>query len=195
MSVFIFDTETTGLPNFQPNRNYYSPKEFHQYDKSRIIEIGYRILSLENNELLAQYQSYVHYENINIENSHIHGVTNEMALAGVEIRDILKEIEKDFKTYNVKRIVAHNIDFDMNILLSECYRYSQENSNENLINTLLTCDTYCTMKRGKIFMDYYKNPKLIELYNFVHRNNAPPFKEHSALSDCIACEKCYLAMI
>jgi DNA polymerase III epsilon subunit-like protein len=127
---------------------------------------------------------------MDIKNTDIHGVTNEMALSGMNIINLLEEIDKDIKTYNVKRLVAHNIDFDMNILLSECYRYNKE----SLANLLISCETFCTMKRGKIFMDFYKNPKLIELYNFVHRNNGPPFKEHSALSDCVACEKCYLAI-
>lgn len=189
-SVLIFDTETTGLPEFL-NKNYHPPKNFDKYDNSRIIEIGYRILSQENNELLVQFQSCINFEGMDIKNSHIHGVSNEMALAGMSILDLLNEIENDMKNYNVKRIVAHNIDFDMNILLSECYRYNKE----GLASLLLSCETFCTMKRGKIFMDFYKNPKLIELYNFVYRNNAPPFKEHSAMSDCIACEKCYLAIV
>lgn len=188
-SVLIFDTETTGLPEFI-NKQYYPPRNFEKYDNSRIIEIGYRILSLENNEFRVQFQSYINFENMDIKNTDIHGVTNEMALSGMNIINLLEEIDKDIKTYNVKRLVAHNIDFDMNILLSECYRYNKE----SLANLLISCETFCTMKRGKIFMDFYKNPKLIELYNFVHRNNAPPFKEHSALSDCVACEKCYLAI-
>lgn len=190
MSVLIFDTETTGLPKFNDKRGYYSPKNFEMYDSGRIVEMGYRILSLETNDLRVQFNSYIHHENLDIQNSHIHGITNEHALAGCDIKEMLQILEQDFVRHDIKRIVAHNIEFDINILLSECFRYGHD----SLVNLIQQCEQFCTMKRGRVFMDFYKNPKLIELYDFVHNNNGPVFKQHSAMSDCIACEKCYLAI-
>ena len=126
MSVLIFDTETTGLPKFDDGRKYYSPKNFEMYNSSRIVEMGYRILSLETNDLRVQFHSYIHHENLDIQNSHIHGITNEEALTGFDIKEMLQILEKDFIRHDIKRIVAHNIEFDINILLSECFRYGHD---------------------------------------------------------------------
>ena len=192
MSTLIFDTETTGLPIQIPNsRVHYPPSDYQKYDGSRIIEIAYRI-SDENKNLKFEYNTLVKFQDVDIKNSNIHGVTTEMVIEkGVDTTDMLNTLEKHITEFNVKRIVAHNIEFDMNVLQAECYRINKT----SLIEKLNNLEMYCTMKLGKQFMLYYKYPKLIELYEFVFLHNAKPFKQHSAASDCEACEKCYNAMI
>lgn len=194
MRILVFDTETTGLPQMTADRQYYEPKDHSKYDSARIIEIAYIILDQTYNQSenrvkylpLVTYRSLVKFEGVNIQNSNIHGITTGMVLeGGVDTQEMLSELQKDISTHKVDRLVAHNITFDINVLLSECFRYQRE----DLAQNLQTMEPVCTMYYGKIYMDYMKRPKLSELYEFIfHRSFA---NAHSALSDTKACLECY----
>jgi DNA polymerase-3 subunit alpha len=195
MKVFIFDTETTGLPEMLARRQYYHPSNFLQYDNARIIEIAYTIVDQTtdddgkiNFESLTTYRSLVKFDEVNIKNSHIHGITTQMVKeGGISTEEMLNELEKDLQL--VDRIVAHNVSFDMHILLSECHRHNRT----DLIRKLTDTEQKCTMASGKLYMDYMKNPKLTELFEFMFHYE---FKnQHSASSDCNACFKCYKQLV
>ena len=60
---------------------------------------------------------------ISDEISKIHGITNEFAVSnGIEIKNVLTIIHKDIIRYKVNTILSYNLQFDKNILLSECYK-------------------------------------------------------------------------
>lgn len=186
MSSLILDIETTGFPE----RNgycYYSPKLVKHYDNSRIIEIAYAIIDDEMN-VLIKVSSLVIPDNFEIENTEFHGITKKMCIDdGKTIELVLKELRDNVKKYNVNQIISHNVKFDFNILVSECYRY-----NKKLGKKLLKCNRICTMENGQIFMRKRKWPKLVELYKYIF--NKEINQTHRALSDMEYCMECYIEM-
>ncbi len=187
-NVLIFDIETTGLPQCISFNNYYDPRETKYYDNSRMIELGYIICS-RNGILIKEVDNLIKPDNFSINNSNIHGITNVMANGfGKDIKTVLNDLQKDLK--NVSTIIAHNINFDYSILLSECYRYFD--INHTIITDIISKHQICTMKMGKDFLNTYKFPKLIDLHK--HLFNRDIKQEHRALSDVKLCAECYYRM-
>ena len=118
MYTLVFDTETTGLPTMKRFNVYHEPSLVNYYKNSRIIELAYIIYDEEGNCVKTE-SNLVKPNNFIIENSHIHGITQENAVEnGKDIESVIQLMNNDLT--NVDTIVAHNIDFDINILLSEC---------------------------------------------------------------------------
>lgn len=186
-NTLFIDTETTGLPITRNYNDYYHPENKFYYDNSRIIEIAYIIYD-ENKNIVKQVEHIIKPDNFNINNSHIHGITYEYALEnGVDIKIAIDELYQDLS--NVKTIVAHNINFDINIILSECYRLN----NNIIIDKIFSINKECTMDIGKKYMNQLRNPKLIILYKFLF--NKPVEQIHRALSDTKICADCYYKML
>lgn len=184
--IMFIDTETTGLPQTIGFDNYHHPSIVEKYNSSRVIEIGYLIY--ENGKLDKEFNSLVVPDNFVISNSHIHGITQADAEnKGNSIVEVFASLLKDLE--NVDYIIGHNIMFDINIILAECYRYKFE----KLINKIEKTQTKCTQKIGKKKMSLYKYPKLIELYKFLFSNELK--QDHRALSDAKACADCYFKMV
>jgi len=182
----IFDLETTGIPKY---RNV-APFKSYNYDKARIVEIAYIILS-NDNTVIKEVKHLVKYDkvSINIENSFVHGITNDMIIEdGIDIQDMFDQLKEDLKQVNT--IVAHNIDFDYNILLSEVYRHYS--SNRELLGQLYTKTLYCTMLSGKQLMKVKKYPKLVELNKFLFDKDWN--QTHRALDDVLVCKDCYIEL-
>tara|TARA_B110000208_G_C11659028_1_gene390907 strand:- start:437 stop:1006 length:570 start_codon:yes stop_codon:yes gene_type:complete len=186
MSILIIDTETTGLPNRPSFNKYYNPMRYNHYDSSRLIEIGYIIYN-EQGEKIKENSFLIKTNNFKIENSHIHGITQiDTDTNGIDIDDGLNKLNEDLQ--NIKVIVAHNLLFDINIILAECYR----NENSDLIKTIKSKLGECSMKLAKKKFKLTKYPKLINLYEMLF--NEKPIQEHRALSDCELCGKCYFKL-
>ena len=186
MCKLFIDIETTGLPILKKYNNYHNPNNLKYYENSRIIEIGYQIydndrtLLLENDQLIKV--------NKTINNSDIHGITNnDLDNNGIEFNVFCD----DFKKHIVKcdTIIAHNIKFDYNIILSELYRIN----NIELITKLESMLKQCTMILGKQALNIKKNPKLSNLYFELF--NKKVVQSHRALDDTKLCSKCYYNMI
>ena len=192
MSILFIDTETTGLPlRNNLTRELSDPKDFQKYDNARLIEVAYKISSPSDRSFLLTSSTLVKNETLNIENTSIHGISTEIALEqGRNISELLDEILDDLNTYDVQKIVAHNIEFDLNIILAECYRYNKQELIQKLFNINAK---YCTMKEAQKLFNFKKFPKLSELYEYLFQKT---FKnQHTALSDCSACIECYNEMI
>lgn len=135
---------TTGFPQRKGFDNYYDPKNYNYYNDSRIIELGFSINDEINTNII--------YPNFKIENEEIHGISQEYAQQiGRNIIDVLDEFEHSIE--NIDLFISYNINFDINILLAECYRYERY----SLIEKIKNIDRYCLMKYGKnIFGVYVK---------------------------------------
>lgn len=180
--MFI-DTETIGLPITKGFDNYYSPRETKYYDNSRMIEIGY-ILYNSKNEKIKEVSNLIKPNNFEIGNSKFHGITNEKAFKeGKNLEDVLTELNNDLLSCDT--IIAHNIGFDINIILAEAYRVK----NKDLIKSIKLKKKECTMKISQQLMNVYKSPKLIETYEFLFKKKIK--QDHRALSDVIICADCY----
>lgn len=182
--VLVFDTETTGLPIFI-NRDYHDPSLLEFYDSSRVIELGYIIY--ENKVEICRKSSLIKTMNVNIENSHIHGITNKMVnKSGKNIITVLREFEKDIDGCV---LIAHNVQFDTNVILSECHRYDIT----SLINKLSTIRKECTMAIAKDKFNMKRNVKLIDLYKYFNNNKIKQL--HRAIDDVELCANCYFNLL
>jgi DNA polymerase-3 subunit epsilon len=187
MVKLFIDTETSGLP-ITKNFKYYNPKNTKYYDNARIIEIAYIIYD-DNNVKIKEVSALIKPSGFVIENSHIHGITMDDAIKeGLNISDVLEKMYDDLFQYSVSCIIAHNINFDINVLLAECYRLNKS----HLYNSIIKIRKECTMHLGKIYLKSTKNPKLNILYE--HLFNKEVIQEHRALSDAKICAACYFKM-
>jgi len=186
--IAVIDTETSGLPITQGFNKYHHPSLINYYNSSRVIEIAYKIYNNEGN-VVKQFNSLIIPDGFEINNTEIHGITYEEAKSkGICINEALSTMHSDFE--NVEKIVAHNIYFDLNIILSECYRYGNEKLIDYFKNKPLLI---CTMKMGKDLMKTKKSPKLIELYEYLFDKSITQL--HRALSDVEICADCYFTIV
>lgn len=183
MKIF-FDTETTGLIRKYRGKLLH-PKLFKAYDSSRMIEISYIITN--NDEIVKQNTELVCYsENLNVENSHIHGITNEvLQSSGKPTNTVLEILHEDLQSYPVKALIAHNMEFDINILLAECYRYRKNTLAQELINL----QKFDTMRMAKPLRIYSGFPKLVNLYCMLYKTTYE--QKHRAQDDTELCKKCF----
>jgi DNA polymerase III subunit alpha len=190
---FIFDTETTGLPIFNKTGFYRFPnyKHLNKYNPSRVVSISW-ILANEKREKIKQAYHIIRPLDFTIDNSskavEIHGITSEIAEEqGVPWHTMYDEFIEDVSKCHT--IIAHNIQFDVSVMLSEMYRYNQELG----ISTFIEKSRLCTMKMGKTAMNQTKSPKLSELYE--HLYNEPLENAHDASFDTLYCYKCFAKMM
>ena len=171
--IIIFDLETNGLPK---KKDKYSGEkssedekklDFSQYDSARVVQLCYTICNLKDLSSVNLKNFIIKADNFGIDNHNIHGITLERSLSeGVPIKDVFNEITVDF--LRAKYLCAHNIEFDLNVLKSELYRYE----NALLFKHIETMKHICSMKTTKFVVNALsktnsiKNPKLSELYKF-----------------------------
>jgi DNA polymerase III epsilon subunit-like protein len=181
-SIIFLDTETTGIPIMAGYNKYHDPEELKYYKNCRIIELGY-VIAEEETKL--QYTTLVKTKTI--KNTEIHGITSEMTLKhGKTIETVLDDLLSHINKHNVDTLVCHNAQFDLCILLSECYRAEKL----FLAKKLKTLNIICTMDLAKKSLGLYKNPKLNSLYELLFKENQE--QQHRALSDALMCQKCYI---
>ena len=191
MAILVIDTETTGLCKTKRNRKYYHPRKTEYYDKSRIIEIAYTIYAKEKQtnewKAIKDVSNLVQPDNFLIENSHIHGINHKDAVEeGKPINELFDILMNDL--HNVNKIVAYNASFDINILLSEMYRYN----NEKMISEFNNKKFLCALKLSRYKIKKRKNYKLINIYNFLHNTNE--IQTHRALDDVNLCAKVFFKL-
>ena len=120
----------------------------------------------------------------------VHKITNEvMREVGTPIKLSLDKFNEQLKNTNV--LLAHNLDFDMNMVECEYERCDMTITNVSQQNK------YCTMKEGtnlcKIRTQYgYKWPKLEELHYHLFGKKLQNL--HDAYHDIIVCLRCYMFM-
>ena len=161
----IFDIETTGLIPKNSSNSFYKYYQTSKYDNSRMIQISYEILDFNLN--VIQAKSFYINEIDEINNNNIHGITiSKIKKDGISFNDFIKIFSIDIK--NITTLIAHNMQFDINILFSELYRYKHI----DLLNIINNLDHKCSMLLttdivaipGKFGKNKY--PKLLELYNY-----------------------------
>lgn len=152
-NIFVFDTETTGLPERCPNGwgSYWSYFMNEKYENSRIISIAWTTIhnfhkdkiNTANTENTSTPQTIVeHYLRYpegftEITNSHIHGITYEETIKnGVIFNDLLVKKNLYVDILKSEYIIAHNINFDYHVLMNELYRIVSDNE-PPIYNSLL----------------------------------------------------------
>lgn len=185
---FIYDLETSGLPEYTEQRGYYPPQNFEKYNTCRVVQISWIILNKEL-EIIDKQNHIIKPDGwiMDAENIAIHGVSNERAHSDGILFWELSEILRSNAQY-IKTIVAHNVYFDYNVLQAEFHRYGEQ----DMAVIFNVTRKYCTMARGKELFMLPKNPKLKELYTMLYDEEIT--HEHDAEFDTLHCYKCFLIM-
>lgn len=184
MKIIVFDTETNGLP-----ARFNAPmSELDNWP--RMTQLAYCVY--ENGEIIHEFKSYIKPDGWEVPNEPFwseRGITTEFLNEnGIGVQDALIQMIKEIDTCSL--MVAHNIDFDYNVLGSEMIRSGLKSSNKP--------EKFCTMKNStsicKLLGKYgYKFPKLIELYQFLFGEDFDG--AHDALADVKATGRCYFELL
>ncbi len=197
-NLFLFlDIETNGLPVRKPSydNEYYPYTDLLKYDGSRIVQICWAIYDFKKNKKV--FKNYIiKPDKFKITNSVFHGITDKIGLEqGVPIKQVFSELRQDLT--DVKFIVAHNIEFDINILFSELHRYKLFS---DVITTLQEKEQICTGNQTRDLLKMptkgsarYKMPKLSELYEYCFKK--PMENQHNAEHDVINLVDCFFEVI
>ena len=187
---FVYDTETSGLPKREKGKPYdYENSE--QFDTARLISISWLLLN-EKNEIVEKKTYFIKPDNFEVsqESINIHGLSYEFLIEnGVEIHEMFSHLNGIFESYNITQIIAHNVDFDINILKSELYRYDYNIT----LGQFRAIPLYCTMKEAQKKMCVRKWPKLSEAYTHFYGDNIT--NAHDAEFDTLHCYKIYLKLM
>jgi DNA polymerase III epsilon subunit-like protein len=207
MHVLLFDTETTGLPNTGVISSDHMDKWPY------IVQFSYVFYDMDANKMVKSSDSIIKipmHVNIPSECTNIHGITKEMCNnQGVPFITVFTE----FMTYFEKAdwVVAHNLNFDLNMLKVEILREINHcgerltrsaKHNYEIMNQCLYTQTeklYCTMfntkklcnirRINKLGHEYIKVPKLIELHETLFGSS--PKNLHNSFNDVIVLLRCY----
>ena len=192
MKIFVFDTETTGLPT---ERNA-SIIATHKWPY--IVQLSYLLYDTDNYMVVNYTDQIIKVpDNVTIskESEAIHKISNEMSKTkGVDIKRELVQFNNTLLEADL--VIGHNISFDKRMIMVECIRHKlQQNFTLNSVRK----PEYCTMKksvnickiltRGSNGDEYYKYPKLMELHK--HLFGTIPNGLHNSMVDVLACLRCY----
>ncbi|WP_045688834.1 3'-5' exonuclease [Hymenobacter sp. AT01-02] len=185
----FFDTETSGIP-----QNFYAPASDTD-NWPRVVQLAWALYDeagdpIEHKNYLIRPDGFA----IPQEATLVHGISHARAVAeGTALADVLEDFAFDLSC--VKKIVAHNINFDTKVVGAEFHRLGITSQLETVpkICTMEIGTDYCRFPAAGSFKGHsYKWPKLGELYQEIFGHE---FKgAHDALNDVMACVRCFFAM-
>lgn len=178
----LFDTETTGLPV-----NYNKSALVEPNNWPHIVSISWIIYDLFENKTCSSknYIVYPSFWNIPEESSAIHGITYEKAiLEGADLRQVIN----DFLSQKYDILIAHNMNFDYNVLLNAIqWDLHMTDWLERIPKARL-----CTMEISRNICKLpskngygYKYPKLSELYQYACKCEPDKSSLHSSMYDTL----------
>jgi DNA polymerase-3 subunit epsilon len=202
MLVLVFDTETTGLPPRTPRGAPTPPIEELAATWPHIVQLSGLLFDTKEKKVVDMFDHIIQLPAdvpLPDESVAIHGISREMCeTQGIDIKAALINFAICFEKAHC--IVAHNLDFDKNVLLVELHR----NDYVNIFNKQLKLE-YCTMKYGDKITNLTmiskisgkpirKSPKLVELHEHLFGVAEKPLNLHNSLIDVLICARCYSKM-
>jgi DNA polymerase III epsilon subunit-like protein len=177
MKLLIFDTETTGLPKSrQPASN--GPNNW-----PHIVSISWIILDTETNTELKRCNYIIRPNGWDIpeDSIRIHGITLEIAQQkGVDLMGAMTEFVKEYSDM----WVAHNLEFDMNVIVNAFLWDLQIQfpvTPQRKMCTMLLSKPICKMPG--MYRNKYKSPKLKELYHHAFGRYPEELMLHNSMYD------------
>jgi len=173
-NILVFDTETTGLPIRGADI-----KDCKKWDVCRLVQIAWACYT-EQGDLISTECYTVRPEGFTIpdEVAKIHGITTKHAeLTGEPVKEVLDKFLAVLS--RAKRVVAHNIEFDYNLICAELYRATG--------SIPVFPEKYCTMKAN--MEPGQKWLRLADLYQKVC--GKPVVGWHQADNDVRFCAEIY----
>lgn len=182
MKPNIFDTETTGIPNWKVPSD--DPSQPH------LVEIA-ALLFDEQGTLLDSFEAIIKPDGwvIPLEVSNIHGITQEIAMdMGISEAEALEGFLAIHRRSDLR--VAHNVAFDDRIIRIAIKRHH----GDALANAFKTTPNYCTCRssRSVVALPSNKLPSLGEAYK--HFTGEDLYEAHRASTDAHACARIYFAL-
>lgn len=205
MKIMVFDTETTGLP--KSRKSLLENTEEWPY----IVQLSCLTYDTDTLQICSMSDNIVRLpEGFVIDPFcvKIHGITSEMSqLLGCDRYDAIINFMVDFDKADL--VIAHNMEFDKNVLLVEMIRENKESKenkelDEHIIDSFRhSIKMCCTMQEGLELCnikrkyknspnEYVKFPSLSELHNYCF--GYIPIKLHNSLNDSIVCLRCFYKM-
>ncbi len=183
MNYLFFDTETTGKPK------RYGAKMTDLDNWPRISQIAWVLY--EGETLIDSHATLIKPDGWKIPKEQFF-IDNNMSTERCELEGVKLETVLDkFITHAQKSdyLVAHNINFDYNVLGAEMIRYNKKVGK--------TMQQICTMNSSTDFCKLpgpygYKWPKLEELHQILF--NCDFDGAHDALTDVITTAKCFFEL-
>ena len=118
MKIIVFDTETTGLPKSRQSLVTNTEEWPH------IVQFSYIVYDMSLNKLEKVGDFVIKLEadvGIPEESSKIHGITKEISdKHGEPLQEVIEQFITDIK--DCQLLVAHKLEFDMNMLIVELIR-------------------------------------------------------------------------
>ena len=193
-NVIVIDTETTGLPTQTKYREFFTPSNYSKYNTSRVIEIGYYIYS-KDGSFIKKQDMLIIPDKFKIENTEIHGIKHEDAeLNGIPLFIALGQFGEDLKSCNT--IVAHNLEFDFNVIQAECYRILANGANalaRSIIEKMNGMKQICTIELAMEKLDRERKMRLVHLYEEL--KGIKWEQQHRAEDDARVCGECYWHLV
>lgn len=181
--ILCFDTETTGLPINGI------------YEHIKLIELGCILFKIDGT-VIERYNSLTDYIMTDTEiekTGHIHNITNEMIEK--EGKPVIEVLNKFKELYNkADYILAHNINYDINILLNE---FNKINDDFNIRLIKEKENRLCTATEIHYSLNNIqkrqKRIRLVNLFALCYPNET--YEAHRALNDCEVTMNCFLKQL
>lgn len=180
----VVDVETTGLPSKRGEKKY-NPADVDAFNSARMLQICAALCD-EHFNVQAVVSEYVR-GHFTIRNSYIHGITPNMCKNATPAIEIFNKIDE--LVCKSKYIVAHNAEFDINVMLSELFRLVPNHSDApRMIANMIARKVFCSMIGTKNIVRAQgarglKNPKLADLYKFALGRSMD--NAHNAMHDVL----------
>ena len=186
MPQMFFDVETTGLPPRCSN-----PRNFELFSQCRVVSIAWTLRDAETIYSQKYFVVDPDIEDEEIGASFIHGITRGVVdRYGKTTSHVMDSFMDDLSLSDL--LVAHNMDFDKNVVLAELYKLGR-NDDAKLLSSF---ESLCTMKTTTEVVGIrnknksgYKWPKLSELHEFLFDTGFE--NAHHAMCDVDALVKCF----
>jgi DNA polymerase III subunit epsilon len=180
----FFDTETSDLPQD------FSAPETDITNWPRVIEIAW-VVAKSPTQISAPVSCLIRPDGFCIAEgaTRCHGITTDFALQnGVALEPVLKTFFRDVE--RATSIVAHNMEFDANVIGAECARLGIPNliRSKSLRCTMLESTEHCRLPSERGF----KWPRLTELHTKLFDSTFD--NPHDAAADCLACMNCFFRL-
>ncbi len=174
MKYLFFDTETTGFP-----------------PKARLVQIAWQIWEDDKKIKTSNHIIYPEDFKIPLQAAQVHGITTEIAKEkGEDLREVMTEFDNDANT--VDKIVAHNYNFDKQIVMNEFRNLFIFTIFDQIpvIDTMKSSTDYLKLPQRN--RAGYKFPRLEELYRFLFDKDFD--NAHSADADVDATVECFFEL-
>ena len=182
-AAIVFDTETSGLPP-----KHRDPARLEDWHECRLVQLAWMVLNDTDTDRFETYSAVVKPNGFVIPQSsiRIHGITQKQALEeGRDAEEVLKAFQDVLERFPGAALVAHNIEFDISIALTEAKRLNMDKLQALLTNH----PQHCTMLTA-VGDTRRRWPKLGDLYK-EHYKMEPEGRAHDAMWDVMTCAQIY----